>query len=181
MSRLPLRLEVADVSAFASALRGQLAKLDHAPGHVELLNMVCRAVGYRNYQQFRAGAEPGLREAQKPSQPPEAADRARADKAGRYFDAAGRLTQWPARASQAELCLWVLWSRIPAGAILDERGISALLDRWHTFGDHALLRRALYDYRLVDRTRDGREYRRIEQKPPAELRMVLDAIGAKVA
>ena len=32
-----------------------------------------------------------------------------------------------------------------------------------------LLRRALYDFKLVDRTVDGREYRRIDQTPPREL------------
>lgn len=182
MSRLPYRFEVADISAFAKALRNQVVRLDHPPGHVELLNMICRSAGYRNYQHFRANAASG--EAEPRTSPPAGRpeiDRGRADKAARYFDAEGRLIQWPSKASQAELCLWVLWSRIPSATVFDERGISALLDRWHTFGDHALLRRALYDYRLVDRTRDGREYLRIEQPPPPELMVLLETIGAKAA
>jgi hypothetical protein len=44
-----------------------------------------------------------------------------------------------------------------------------MIKRWHAFGDYALLRRALIGWRLVQRTQDGSEYRRIEQKPPTEL------------
>jgi hypothetical protein len=35
------------------------------------------------------------------------------------------------------------------------------------------LRRALIGWRLVQRNQDGTDYRRIEQKPPAELRPLL--------
>ncbi len=94
MSRLPLRLELDDISAFARALRGQLAKLDRAPGHVELLSMICRSAGFRNYQHFRTGAAVGSPETTVPAlpdEPPRPPDRSRVDKAARYFDANGRL------------------------------------------------------------------------------------------
>lgn len=172
MSRSVYPLAVADLSAFAKSVRAQLAGLDHAPSHVEMLNLLCRAAGYRNYQAFRAHAAPA---ATTPA-PVREADHGLVAKVARHFDRDGRLLQWPAREKQAMLCLWVLWSRIPAGAVLTEREISSLLDGWHDFGDHALLRRALYDFGLVDRTRDGREYRRIEQQPPAELRVLLQRL-----
>ena len=76
------------------------------------------------------------------------------------------------------LCLWVLWSRIPAGASFTEQEISGVLNHWHVFGDHALLRRALVDYGLMTRTVDGRQYRRIEQQPPAELKPLLERLAA---
>ncbi len=175
MSRSAYPLAVADVSAFAKSLRGQLAGLAHPPGHVEMLNLLSRAAGYRNYQAFRAHAA-----AQAPVALPEpGVDQALVDKVVRHFDAAGRMLRWPARDKQAGLCLWVLWSRLPAGAVFSEREISAVLDGWHVFGDHALLRRALYDFGMVDRTRDGRAYRRIEQKPPAELRALLAVLKAR--
>jgi hypothetical protein len=47
------------------------------------------------------------------------------------------------------------------------------IKRWHVFGDHALLRRALIGWRLMQRNQDGTDYRRIEQKPPAELQPLL--------
>jgi hypothetical protein len=62
---------------------------------------------------------------------------------------------------------------------MDERGISAWLNERHTFGDAALLRRTMVTMGLVTRTQDGREYRRVEQKPPPELSPLLARIDAR--
>jgi hypothetical protein len=74
-----------------------------------------------------------------------------------------------------------MWSRLPAGEVFTEREISEMLADWHSFGDHALLRRGMVDARLVSRTVDGREYRRIEQRPPSELSPLLRRIGMPIA
>lgn len=169
MSRHIHPLQVPDLTAFAKSLREQLTALDHPPTHVEMLNLCCRAVGYRNYQQFRARTGD-----ERPAEPQP--DLGLVEKAARHFDSSGRMLRWPARAGQADLCLWVLWSRLPANTVFTEREISAELSIWHVFGDAALLRRAMYEAKLVRRTIDGSEYRRIEQKPPAELRALLDRI-----
>tara|TARA_R100000365_G_C2705444_1_gene42553 strand:+ start:59 stop:271 length:213 start_codon:yes stop_codon:yes gene_type:complete len=58
-----------------------------------------------------------------------------------------------------------------------DRENTELLNGLASFGDHALLRRALVDMGYVARTRDGRSYRRIEQKPPAELSALLRRIA----
>jgi len=42
-----------------------------------------------------------------------------------------------------------------------------LLD-WHTFADPATLRRELYDYGFLDRSRDGKVYRLAEKQPTTE-------------
>ena len=60
MSRLPLSLVVPDASLFAKSL-GQSLKNRHTagnppPGHVELLNLIARALGHRNLQSLQAGA-----------------------------------------------------------------------------------------------------------------------------
>jgi hypothetical protein len=178
MARTALSLEIADLSAYAKSLRTSLGTLGHPPSHVELLNLLSRSAGYRNYQHFRMEAPKGVAAAPAKVPPLPAADGAVIEKTARYFDAGGRLVQWPARVKHQELCLWVLWSRIPPRVVFTEKEIGALLTRWHLFADHALLRRALYDTGKVDRTRDGREYRRIEQPPPPELRALLGAIGA---
>lgn len=180
MSRLALPFEVADLSAFAKSLRAQLTALDHQPSHVELLNLICQSAGYRNHQHFRAAAEAADRLLAPTPLVPVNYDRV--EKVARYFDPQGRLASWPAKTSLQELCLWVFWSRLPADTAMTEREISDLLKGWHQFGDHALLRRSLYEYDLVQRTIDGREYRRIEQKPPAELGALLarsSAMGSK--
>jgi hypothetical protein len=173
MSRTTHALEVADLSSFAKSLRQQLDGLGHAPSHVEMLNACCRAAGFRNYQQFRAGAA-ATADASAP-------DLDRVEKVSRHFDTDGLMLRWPSKASHAALCLWVMWSRLPAGVTYTEREISELLADWHSFGDHALLRRGMVDARLVSRTVDGREYRRIEQHPPVELGPLLRRIEATVA
>ncbi len=47
-----------------------------------------------------------------------------------------------------------------------EREVDAILKQWHTFGDHATLRRDLYDNGFLGRTRDGSQYWREEPVVP---------------
>jgi hypothetical protein len=84
----------------------------------------------------------------------------------RYFDAERRLLRWPTKFSHQEPCLWVLWSRLPARQTLSEPEINDLLFANHHFEDPALLRREMKERGMVTRTLDGREYRRMERKPP---------------
>lgn len=172
MSRIVTPLQVADLSQFAKALRSQLLALDRQPGHAELLTLLSRSAGYRNYQHLRS-----LIDGAPPAEPQP--DLVRVEKVSRYFDANGRMTGWPSRLNHQSLCFWVMWSRVPAGAVFTEREISALLQSWHLFGDHALLRRGMVDGKLLSRTQDGREYRRVQRQPPAELRPLLERIGPR--
>jgi hypothetical protein len=172
MSRTAVSLSIADLSSFAKSLRDQLAKVEQPPGHVEILNMLCRSAGFRNYQHCKGVLEAGHRL----QLPPAAAapiDYALVERAARSFDEHGRLLRWPTRPSLQTLALWVLWSRLPSRIAFTEKQISERLQAWHVFGDHALLRRALVDWHLLRRTHDGSEYRRIEQRPPVELGKLL--------
>ena len=54
MSRTVFPFAAQDVSALAKSLTRELEACDGKPGHVQLLNMLTRAVGYRNFQHFRA-------------------------------------------------------------------------------------------------------------------------------
>nr|WP_298728094.1 DUF2087 domain-containing protein [uncultured Steroidobacter sp.] len=172
MSRVALSLQIPDLSGFARSVREQLGKLAEPPSHVEMLNLLCRSAGFRNYQHCK-----GVLEARQRLQMPTPAvvpvDYTLVEKAARLFDERGRLLRWPTRAPVQELCLWVLWSRLASRKTFTEKQISELIKGWHVFGDHALLRRALIAWRLVQRTQDGSEYRRIEQPPPAELRALI--------
>jgi hypothetical protein len=156
-----------DVSALALSLRRQLADCGHVPGHVEFLNMLARAVGRRNFQHLRAQAVAHDRLGRVvPPSPP--VDHRRVMRTSRHFDERGRLVRWPGKASERQLCLWALWSRIPARTVFTEPQVNAMLDAGHLFGDYAVLRRGLCDDGLVSRTIDGREYRRVERRPPVE-------------
>lgn len=170
MSRTPVSLHVGDVSALARTMRRQLDNLERAPSHLELLNLLAKAGGYRNFQHLKA--------VQQASQPDSGASTAtqteaelnlkRVKKAVGYFDLNGRLSSWPKKHSLRMLCLWVLWSRLPARAVLSELELDERLSLDHAFCDHALLRRLMVDYGMVERTPDGSEYRRIEVQPPLE-------------
>lgn len=154
-----------DVSALAKSLRAQLTSRATPPSHVEMLNMLARATGHRNFQHWRArtSARPPL-EPRTPGSPA-SADHATVLRAARYFDDEGRLASWPSRTSLQNLCLWAIWSKIPPGQLFTEREISARLGSLHLFGDHAILRRTMCELRLMTRTADGRDYRRVEQPP----------------
>jgi hypothetical protein len=157
---------VGDVSAFARTVCRQLDGAQNAPSHVEMLNLLARAGGFRNFQHLRAQhlAQLDLA-APPPAQEP--VDYTLVKRLVRLFDAQGRLVRWPKKFTQRMLCLWVLWSRIPARQAMSESEINDLLDSHHGFGDCALLRRELADRGLVNRTPDGRRYTRIEQRLPA--------------
>ena len=157
-----------DVSALAKSLRNQLAAKSTLPSHVEMLNMLARAAGHRNFQQLRAKkpADVGSHGGGSLTLPDKRRDSVlRADG---YFDAQGRLKSWPARTSIQNLCLWVIWSKIPSKRVFSESEISKLINERHLFGDPAIIRRTLFALGLVARTADGREYRRIEREPTPE-------------
>lgn len=138
-----------------------------------MLNMLARAAGFRNYQHFKAASAD--------APPAEPVDLVLVEKVSRHFDAEGVLLRWPARRSQQPLCLWALWSRMEPGRDYSDADNTRLLNAWASFGDHALLRRALVDMGYVARTSDGRIYRRIEQKPPAALSVLLKRIAPQGA
>jgi len=180
MSRTAVPLSVADLSPFAKTLRQALAQHEGVPSHVELLNLLAKAAGFANYQHLRADAEAADRLAAA-AEPAPRADLAQVEKAARYFDAEGVLASWPSRYGHQILCLWVLWSRIPRGETFTEIEISALLKDWNGFGDHALIRRAMIDGKMLERDQHGRAYRRIERTPPPELAPLLEHLAARAA
>ncbi|MBS1182533.1 MAG: hypothetical protein H6Q99_2413 [Proteobacteria bacterium] len=178
MSRDTFPFVAPDVSALAKALGRELGLIDGQPGHVQLLNMLTRAVGYRNFQHFRATfvAEGRLSE---PQAVPEPVDYALVKRVAGHFDAEGRLVRWPSRYGHQSLALWVLWSRLAAGAVYSEFDVSVIIRNNHLFGDHALIRRAMIDVGLIVRTPDGREYRRVERKPPGEALALMRHVAAR--
>jgi hypothetical protein len=179
MPRTIFPMAVSDMSAFAKSLRDQIDRLDHKPSHVEMLNLLSRAAGFRNFQHLRANAKAAdvLESLTIASQPEPPADENRVMRTLRVLDGEGRIVRWPGKRSQQELCLWFLWSKIPRGRVFAEREIGEFLNGLHLFGDAALLRRDLFDLGLVTRNRDGSDYRRIERKPPPELALLSRLIG----
>ncbi|HYE49621.1 MAG TPA: DUF2087 domain-containing protein [Azospirillaceae bacterium] len=180
MSRTILPFHADDISAVAKSLRAQLGELGHPPGHVEMLSMLARAAGFRNFQHLRADAAARGRLDAAP--PPEApVDHAQVERLLRCFDGAGRLARWPAKLSQQVPCLWVLWSRLPPRQTLTERAVNDLLRDLHLFGDHALLRRELCNHGLAIRSTDCSAYRRVERRPPPDAAALIRRLEARRA
>lgn len=175
MSKQTTPLSVADITPFARSLSKQLQTASEPPSHLVLLNMLARAGGYRNYQHLRAlqTAKERLEVAAR------AVDFKRVEKALQLFDTDGCLIRWPSKRYVQELCLWVMWSRLPRGEVLQERDVNGILNLSHAFGDPAILRRSLIGMKLVQRKPDGSDYWRIEQTPPPEAVAVIREITAR--
>ncbi|WP_374357223.1 DUF2087 domain-containing protein [Chitinimonas sp.] len=175
MSRPVFPFHAPDISALSRSLLKQWAEQPAPPSHVEMLNMLARAIGHQNFQHFRAVSEASHPVA---AIAPEAAPAAAAiDPVNkhllRHFDAAGRMLRWPSKHKEQLPCLWTVWARIPAGRDMSEREVNEFIKQGESFGDHVLLRRELVNYKLLDRTLDCRIYRRNEQPVPAEVAPLL--------
>src|SRR5206468_268480 len=75
-----------------------------------------------------------------------------------FIDVQGRVTAWPAKPKKQREVLEYLAARFEPGVEYSEKQVNALLDRWHTFADPALLRRELYMKKFLDRAPDGSRY-----------------------
>ena len=189
MSRLPLSLVVPDASQFAKSL-GQSLKTRHAagsppPGHVELMNLMARALGHRNLQSLQAAvvnpAAP-LPDATLPDAPLAPEDRPpplalsdNARKALMQFDSRGRLQRWPTKFSVQKLAMWVLWTHFDGRRVYTEREVNEVLKAANGFDDHATLRRELINHQLLSRKPDCSEYRKLPARPDDESRALLQA------
>lgn len=181
MSRIPLSFVVADASQFARALGASLKTRHEAgsppPGHVELLNLVARALGHRNLQALQAARPPSLPESplapeDRPAAP---ALSTTARKALLQFDSRGRLLRWPNKFSVQKLAMWVLWTQFDGRRSYTEPEVNQILKAANAFGDHVTLRRELINHRLMSRKSDCSEYRKLPVRPDDETRAMLGA------
>jgi hypothetical protein len=167
MTRVTVSLPVPDISTFAKALKRDWPS--EPPGHLSLLNHLARAAGFGNIQHLRASQLAEARgEAPKP-----VVDHALVERLLRHFDKAGRLLRWPSRTSVQWQVVWVLWSHLPSGEAMTERGVSQRLNDWHLFGDAAILRRTMVEIGLLTRNPDATDYRRVERAPPPEIQTLI--------
>ena len=107
MSKTSLPFYSDDTSALARVLGGQLAACGRQPSHLELLNMLARVQGCRNFQHLRALA---LSRAALDAPPPapEPVDIVRVRRVLRLYNPQGVLSRWPPKLWERELCLWGL-------------------------------------------------------------------------
>ncbi|MFT3665970.1 DUF2087 domain-containing protein [Piscinibacter sp.] len=182
MPRTQTPLHAGDISAFARALSREL-KQSHTlnqrpPGHVELLNMLARAAGHRNFQSLKALPPAAAPVAAAPPAAAPAPNDAVA-KALRQFDAQGRITRWPNKFGVQRLMLWGLWMHFDGKRRYREREVNEVLKAWHLFGDHCLLRRELVEMKMLARTDGGAEYRKLPCRPGEEAMALMRALRGR--
>ena len=85
-----------------------------------------------------------------------------------FLDGDKRLISFPAKRKMKVYALFYLVGKFEPGQDYTEREINDLLLSWHTFADPATLRRELYDYHFLDRSRDGKVYCLAETQPKPE-------------
>lgn len=175
MPKTPLPLYADDLTAFVRALSKQLG--DASPGHLSLMNMTARAAGFQNVQHMRAAHAAAQRLDQNTEAPP--ANARTVERALHQFDVLGQLKQWPSRRGVQTLVLWALWARLPAEQPLSEREVNQFLNAEHVFGDPATLRRTMVSCGLLSRRNDGTDYRRVEQEPPADAKVLISTLGVR--
>lgn len=183
MPRTALPLALPDVAAFARQLGRSLDerhrdKLE-PPGHVELLNLIARAAGHRNFQALKAAPPPALAlpADDEPTATPALSDNAR--KALGHFDQRGRLMRWPVKRSVQRLCMWPLWTLFDAKRKYSEAEVNAVLKSANLFFDHVTLRRELINDQLLARESDCSLYWKLPARPDDETRSFLAAWRAK--
>ena len=63
----------------------------------------------------------------------------------------GIVLRWPRKKEEKLAVLDYLITKFEAGVEYKEIQVNMILKKWHSFGDHALLRRELYDNYYMDR------------------------------
>jgi hypothetical protein len=192
MTRLSVPLATPDVSALAKALKGFLHERHAAgkppPGHVELLNLLARSAGLRNFATLKAAslaasaqgsAAAGAVLAGRVAAQGAAIDLGTlsptARKALMQFDEARRLVRLPNKLSVQQMAMWALWTQFAARRSYTEKEVNAILNAHHVFGDPATLRRELVNMKLLGRLSDCSKYWKEARRPDADVRGFLQA------
>lgn len=190
MTRLLVPLATPDVSAFTKTLKSFLDERHAAgkplPSHVELLNLLARAAGLRNFATLKASALKAAARQLSPEPDPSTPQSAGSPvtlstlsptvrKALLQFDEAGRLIRLPSKLSVQQMTTWALWTQFTARRKYTEKEVNAVIKAHHTFGDHATLRRELINMNLLGRKSDCSEYWKEPRRPEPEVQSFLQA------
>jgi hypothetical protein len=186
MSRSLVPYATPDLSSLAKSLKNYLDERHAAgrplPSHVELLNLLARGAGHRNFATLKAAVDtkPASRAAprSRPAVPEVAADElsATARKALMQFDGEGRLVRLPKnKLAVQQMAVWALWTQFAARRDYTEREVNAILNAHHTFGDPATLRRELVNMKLLGRESDCSRYWKEPRRPDEATRLFLRA------
>jgi hypothetical protein len=191
MTRLLVPLFTPDVSVFTKTLKSFLDERHTAnkppPSHVELLNLLARATGMRNFATLKKAAQTAPHAPSALPKETEAKDSSPSDplqlsalsatvrKALMQFDDSGRLVRLPNKLSVQQMTMWALWTHFAANRKYTEKEVNAITNAFHTFGDQATLRRELVNMKLLGRKSDCSAYWKEAHRPNDEVQGFLRA------
>lgn len=81
-----------------------------------------------------------------------------------FYDEKGKLISYPAKRPLRELVLNAIADMFEYNCKYSEKEVNEIIKRSILFSDVELIRRELYDYRLLDRLKDGSVYWREKTK-----------------
>ena len=76
----------------------------------------------------------------------------------KYYDSDGRLLQYPPKRPMRILALIKITEQLDPSVRYTEKEVNEAIRASIAFGDIELIRREMYQYKLVDRLRDGSAY-----------------------
>ena len=80
------------------------------------------------------------------------------EKVNRYYDNEGKLTQYPSKKPMRILALIKIADKLELSRKYTEKEINQIIKDSITFSDIELIRREMFQYKLIGRLRDGSEY-----------------------
>ncbi len=199
MTKQLVSFSTPNVSAFTKTLKNLLDERHVAgkspPSHVELLNLLARAAGMRNFAALKASAqtapapfdEIGQATEATPLEEPSSLDHKQSQmsatvrKALLQFDESGRLIRLPNKLSVQQMTMWALWTLFETKRQYTEKEVNAIVNGFHTFGDQATLRRELINMKLLGRKSDCSEYWKENHNPTEEIKYFLSALQLRVS
>lgn len=82
-----------------------------------------------------------------------------------FLDSQGRLISYPSKHKMKIYALFFFAEKFDQSVRYTEKEVNELLSRYHTFDDPCLLRRELYNKRILNRASDGSVYWFEETQP----------------
>lgn len=79
-----------------------------------------------------------------------------------FIDDKGRIKTWPSKQEVKVQVLKYLVEKFEYDHFYSEKEVNNIIEENHTFRDYFLLRRALIEAKLLERTRDGAKYWRCQ-------------------
>lgn len=172
MPKENISINIPDVSGFAKAIKKEIDQKSGNLSHVEILNIIARTSGHKNFQQLRQNSitpqenidfNEDIEKAQK-----------NLNKLKRYLNENFQVKTLPSKLSQQELIIYYIWEFIDENKVFSEIELNKYLNRFHTFGDSALLRRYMFEYGLLSRSKDCLDYKKLKPEIPKPIIKIIE-------